>query len=115
MFFDLNGIPRVVEVIDRKSKEAEQKQKSALTAVRERANPDVLGEVGAPMSGQVIEVKVRPGEHVRAGQPLTVISAMKMETVVAAPVAGLVRHVAVVQGDALAAGDLLVVIEKAAA
>jgi len=115
VFFDLNGIPRVVEVIDRKSKEAEQKQKSALTAVRERANPDVLGEVGAPMSGQVIEVKVRPGEHVRAGQPLTVISAMKMETVVAAPVAGLVRHVAVVQGDALAAGDLLVVIEKAAA
>ena len=111
VFFDLNGIPRVVEVVDRKSKEAEQKLKSAQTAAREKANTDVLGEVGAPMSGQVIEVKVRPGEQVRAGQPLTVISAMKMETVVAAPVAGLVRHVAVVQGDALAAGDLLVVIE----
>jgi len=111
VFFDLNGIPRVVAVADRKSKEAAEKKNLGMSAARERANPDVLGEVGAPMSGAVVEVKVKPGEHVKAGQPLTVISAMKMETVVAAPVAGLVRHVAVVQGDSLAAGDLLVVIE----
>jgi pyruvate carboxylase len=56
---------------------------------------------------------VAAGETVKAGQPLVVLSAMKMETVVAAPMAGRLRHVAVVTGDSLAAGDLLLVIEKA--
>jgi pyruvate carboxylase len=113
VFFDLNGIPRLVEVEDRRAKEQVASGGSSLQAVRERANPDVLGEVGAPMSGAVIEVKVAAGETVKAGQPLVVLSAMKMETVVAAPMAGRLRHVAVVTGDSLAAGDLLLVIEKA--
>jgi len=112
VFFDTDGIPRVIEVADTRTKAAVGGAAAALQALRERANPDAPGEVGAPMSGAVIEVKVAPGETVRAGQPLVVLSAMKMETVVAAPMAGLVRHVAVVQGDALAAGDMLVIIER---
>ena len=135
VFFNLNGLPRLVEVEDRRAKEAAKGTASTLQAVRERANPDVLGEVGAPMSGTVIEVKVAAGEIVKAGQPLVAVSAMKMETQacaasaqrgkcaaqfsraapsaqVAAPMAGLIRHVAVVTGDSLAAGDLLLIIEK---
>jgi pyruvate carboxylase len=115
VFFDLNGIPRLVEVLDRRAKETSEKGAGNMQAVRERANPELLGEVGAPMSGAVIEVKVAAGETVKAGQPLVILSAMKMETCVAAPMAGRLRHVAVVQGDSLAAGDLLVVIEKVAA
>ena len=80
VFFNLNGLPRLVEVEDRRAKEAAKGSASTLQAVRERANPDVLGEVGAPMSGTVIEVKVAAGEVVKAGQPLVAVSAMKMET-----------------------------------
>jgi pyruvate carboxylase len=111
VFFELNGIPRVVETEDRRSKEAADKKSKLLQAARERANPDVPGELGAPMSGAVIEVKVAAGAMVEAGQALIVLSAMKMELQVQAPIAGRVRHVAVAQGDTLAAGDLLLALE----
>jgi len=114
VFFDLNGIPRVVETEDRRSKEAADKKSKLMQAARERANPDVAGELGAPMSGAVIEVKVAAGAQVEAGQALVVLSAMKMELQVQAPIKGRVRHVAVAQGDTLAAGDLLLAIEPAA-
>lgn len=119
VFFDLNGIPRVVETPDRRTRDTGGGggggRGTAPLAARERANPDVLGEVGAPMSGAVVEVKVAAGQTVAAGQPLVVLSAMKMETACCAPIAGLLRHVAVVTGDELAAGDLLVSIEPAPA
>ena len=78
---------------------------------REKALPSDQGSVGAPMAGEVVEVKTQAGEQVKAGQPLVVLSAMKMETTVAAPADGMVRHVAVELGDTLDAGDLLVSIE----
>ena len=48
------------------------------------------------------------GEPVEKGDPLAVLSAMKMETVVAAPITGKVSEVAVKAGDDVQAGDLLV-------
>lgn len=113
VFFDVDGLPRVTEVVDRV---AVQTVKSAQQqAARDKANPEKVGEIGAPMSGSVLEVKVEPGAPIKAGQALVVMSAMKMETVVAAPMEGTLKHVAVVKGDSLAAGDLLVVIEPKAA
>ncbi|PNH09743.1 Pyruvate carboxylase 1, partial [Tetrabaena socialis] len=50
VFFEANGVPRVVEVIDRKAEAVVGKK-----AVREKADLAVLGSVGAPMAGTVIE------------------------------------------------------------
>ncbi len=103
VFFLLNGQPRSLRVADAAASHTE--------VVRERADPEEAGSVGAPMPGAVVEVRVEKGAEVKAGDPLVVLSAMKMEMVVAAPVAGTVTRVAVATGDALEAGDLLVELE----
>ncbi|CAG8509825.1 4668_t:CDS:10 [Acaulospora morrowiae] len=79
---------------------------------REKADPSKPGEIGAPMSGVVIEVRAKEGAEVMAGDPICVLSAMKMETVVTSTVAGKVEHVAVKENDSLSPGDLVVRITK---
>jgi len=63
------------------------------------------------MSGIVMELRVTAGTEVKQGDPVAVMSAMKMETVIAAPIAGKVTGVHVAASDSLRAGDLLMVIE----
>lgn len=53
----------------------------------------MLGSVGAPMAGTIIEVAVKPGMVVSPGQQLVVMSAMKMETAIGAPVGGTITQV----------------------
>lgn len=67
--------------------------------------------VSCPMDGVVVELLVGEGDHVAAGDPLLVISAMKMETVVAAPCEGVVTAVLALNvGDAVAAAQVIAVI-----
>ena len=59
VFFETNGVPRTVEVVDRT--EETSKGGPARKAAREKADSAVLGSVGAPMAGEVIEVTAKPG------------------------------------------------------
>ena len=113
VFFEVNAIPRVVEIQDRKILEVAKGSTSA-AAAREKSDPLDPGSVGAPMSGSVVEVLVSPGQKIAAGEPIVVLSAMKMETTVASPVAGTCKHVGVVSGDTCSAGDLMCAIDTAA-
>ena len=58
-------------------------------------------------SGVVVEVAVKRGDHIKAGQTLAVMSAMKMEQSVTAPVGGTVTRVLVHANDSLASNDLI--------
>lgn len=71
----------------------------------------VKGSVGAPMPGSVIDIKVKVGDKVVKGQPVLVLSAMKMEMVVSAPMDGEVKSIAVTDGMKLEGDDLLMDIE----
>ena len=62
----------------------------------------------APMPGLVVRINVQPGDTVRAGQPLVVMEAMKMENELRSPAAGVVRAVPVAPGTAVEKGALLV-------
>ncbi|CAM9237187.1 unnamed protein product [Phaeothamnion confervicola] len=102
--FELNGHQRVIKVRDRKV--------GAEVAARPKADPNVIGSVGAPMPGVVVGIKVKKGDTVKQGQPLVVLSAMKMETSVAAPIDGVVTAVHAKDGDSLQGGDLVAEVES---
>ncbi|HEY4941818.1 MAG TPA: carboxyl transferase domain-containing protein [Rhizomicrobium sp.] len=71
------------------------------------------GEQGVecPMAGAVLEVVVKTGTPVHAGDTLMVISAMKMETAVSAPCAGTVTEIQLLAvGDTVAAGQIVAAI-----
>lgn len=69
-------------------------------------------EVTPPMPAVVVRVTVSPGDTVTEGQPVAVVSAMKMETTLHAPFDGVVISVNVAAGDKVAPGDILVDIQK---
>jgi len=102
--FELNGQPRMAHIKDRTAVGGHQEKPKAVKGVE--------GSVGAPMPGVVLATKVKPGDKVKAGDPLVLLSAMKMETLVGAPCDGVVKMVVVAAGDNLDAGDLLVDIEE---
>ena len=68
--------------------------------------------IKSPMPGKVVRVFVKPGDHVEAGQPLIVLSAMKMESEFKAGSRGIVREVPVKEGDTVDNNQLLVVIDE---
>jgi acetyl-CoA carboxylase carboxyltransferase component len=65
-------------------------------------------DVTAPFAGVVVAVAHAAGEPVRAGTPLLVLEAMKMEHEVLAPADGVVLRVAIAVGDAVEEGQMLV-------
>ena len=60
------------------------------------------------MPGSVGMVSVKAGQHVKKGDPLLSIEAMKMESILRAERDTQVKAVHVKHGDAVAAKDLLV-------
>jgi acetyl-CoA/propionyl-CoA carboxylase biotin carboxyl carrier protein len=69
------------------------------------------GDVVAPMQGTILKILIEPGSEVAAGDPLVVLEAMKMETVIAATGDGTVKELLVAEGDTASAGQVLVVVE----
>jgi len=99
VFFELNGQPREVVVMDRSL--------GGKVAAHPKAEPGNLRHVGAPMPGLVVRVMVEAEEQVVAGQKLFTLEAMKMETTIYAERPGAVAEVLVQAGKQVDAGDLL--------
>jgi propionyl-CoA carboxylase alpha chain len=70
------------------------------------------GSLVAPMPGNVVRVEAAAGQRVRAGQPVLVLEAMKMEHLIVAPADGLLAEVLVAQGDQVEAGDVLATVTR---
>ena len=69
------------------------------------------GNVAAPMPGSITAVSVAAGDHVKAGQTLIVLEAMKMEHNIVAPGDGKVATVNVAPGDRVDEGTELLALE----
>ncbi|MGA9032138.1 MAG: sodium-extruding oxaloacetate decarboxylase subunit alpha [Sulfuricaulis sp.] len=69
------------------------------------------GHVTSSMPGTIVDILVKAGAKVKAGDPVLVIEAMKMENEVPAPVAGTIKAVNVAKGDSVNPDEALVEIE----
>jgi len=67
-------------------------------------------EVPAPMPGMIIRYLVNLGDRVKAGDPLLILEAMKMQNNIPAPVDGVVKAINFEPGDSVSANDILAVI-----
>ena len=70
------------------------------------------GAISAPMSGSVIEICCQDGDHVKAGDKLISIEAMKMEHALYAPVDGIVVAKGLAVGDSVNDDQLLLSVEE---
>lgn len=100
-----------VEEIDGKVAPAAKPAPAAAPAAAPVAAAAGASKITAPMPGTILGVNVKEGEAVKAGQPIFVLEAMKMESDITAPVNGTVRGISVRKGDSVEAGKLLCSIE----
>ncbi len=81
------------------------------TAVASLQVGDGQRAVQCPMASSVVEISVSEGDAVTAGETMLVVTAMKMETIIAAPCSGVVTALQPLSpGDTVAAGQVVAVV-----
>ena len=61
----------------------------------------------APMPGTILDIKVKAGAAVKAGDVVMILEAMKMENEISAPQDGTIASIDVRKGDTVNSGDVL--------
>jgi pyruvate carboxylase len=103
VFFELNGQPRTIEVINNEfSKNITSKVKA------EEGN---VSHVGSPLPGQVAKIFVSEGAKVIKGDRVLIIEAMKMETIITAEKSGTIKKLHISSGENVETKDLLIEIK----
>ena len=113
---NVNGTQYEVAVEEIDGKAAPAAKPAPVAAAAPKAAPVSAAPAGgtkvtAPMPGTILGVNVKDGDVVKAGQPLFVLEAMKMESDISAPVSGTVRGVSVSKGISVDPGAYLCSIE----
>jgi len=104
VFYEMNGEVRQVTVDDTHA--------GVENVSRPKADPNDSSQVGSPMAGVVVEIRVHDGAEVKKGDPIAVLSAMKMEMVISAPHSGKIGNLGVKEGDSVDSQDLVCKIVK---
>lgn len=74
----------------------------------QRPRATAPGHVSTSMPGTIVEVLVNVGDSVKAGDPVLITEAMKMETEIQAPIAGKIAAVHVHKGDTVTPNEALI-------
>jgi biotin carboxyl carrier protein len=82
---------------------------AAAPSRRSRGHRD--GALAAPMPATVVKIAIAPGDHVKAGDSLIILEAMKMELPVRAPIDGQIKAVRCTVGQLVQPGEELVELE----
>ena len=108
---DAKGMRQVVANVNGQIRPMKVRDRSveSVTASAEKADTGNKGHVAAPFAG-VVTITAKVGDEVKAGDPVAVIEAMKMEATITATIDGTVERAAFVQPTKVEGGDLIVVI-----
>lgn len=68
------------------------------------------GDIKSPLPGVILDVMVKEGDAVKAGQRLMLLEAMKMENNIDSDRDGVVRRIHIAKGGSVLEGDLLITI-----
>ena len=75
--------------------------------------PQVQGQdepILAPIPGLIMEVRVKVGDAVSAGQIVSILEAMKMENSLTTHVSGTVKEIRVEKGSEVSTGDVIMIV-----
>lgn len=75
------------------------------------SDPKGGGTIKAPLPGVILSIHVNVGDHIKMGQKLIILEAMKMENNINSDKEGTVRSINVSKGDSVMEGDVLIVID----
>jgi len=82
-----------------------------LNILPERPKPDLSKLVKAPMAGTLVQIALKVGDQVSAGQEVCVLEAMKMQNSLTVPSDGVVKKVNFEAGSTVNKDDLIIQIE----
>ncbi len=72
--------------------------------------PDIGEPILAPIPGLILEINVKVGQVVSAGQIVSVLEAMKMENSLITHVSGTVKEILVEKGSQVSTGDVILIV-----
>lgn len=81
-----------------------------ISTAKAAAKKSAGAAVKSPLPGVIVDLKVREGDQVKAGQHLLVLEAMKMENNIDADRDGIIVELKVNKGDSVLEGDTLLTI-----
>ena len=103
-----------VEPVEVKTVKGEVQAKAEAPKASPAAAPAASGKgepVLAPMQGNILNVMVKVGDSVKAGQTIIILEAMKLENEIKAPRDGVVSSIAVSKGQAVNNKAVLLTLE----
>jgi len=112
-YLSIDGVPEEVMVetlseLDFGDAEGKERKTSS-SGKRPRATEP--GHVTTSMPGVIVEVLVNVGDEIKAGAPVLITEAMKMETEIQAAISGTITAIHVAKGDSVTPDETLVEIQ----
>jgi len=111
-YISIDGVPEevVMEPLDEigLGEGAEGQSRAAGLSASGRPRATEPGHVTTSMPGNIVDVLVSVDDEVKAGDPVLITEAMKMETEIQAPISGVVKEVYVQKGDNVTPDETLI-------
>lgn len=100
-------VEEIFDSNDSKDAPVETQKQREISVAADAKCEDIL----APLSGNILDIKVNIGQHVKEGEILLILEAMKLENEVVATKDGIIENIITQKGVSVNVGDRLIVMK----